>query len=135
MMSKNLKQIVEYLESAKVTENIGFVPIADPGDGGTLSPLVSSYCEIETTAADDVMDLDLPVFEGQTLVLMMVDDDGGDGVCTITVASALDGAGNDTITLTNVGESVTLRGLNTSGVLSWVVTGGSCSGGIYSLLS
>jgi hypothetical protein len=71
-----------------------------------------------TTAGAETRTLAAPGYVGQTLTLYM-QTDGGD--CVITVASAINQAGNNTITLNDAGDCITLRGVFTGAAMVWRV--------------
>ena len=80
--------------------------IPDPGDGGTFDVSRSGYCEI-TTAGAETRTLPDPTFRGQILDIVFVVDGGN---CVITASSPVNQTGNNTITLTDVGEHTRLVG-------------------------
>ena len=95
-----------------------FADIPDPGDGlaipahrGGIVKLVTAGAETRTLAAPTC-----PV--GSKLVLSF-DTDGGN--CVVTVASEVNVAANNTITLADVNECVTLQVVTESGALRWSV--------------
>jgi hypothetical protein len=78
----------------------------DPGNGGALE--VSRPCIIEiSTAGVETRTLPDPSFRGQAIDLVMVAD-GGD--CVIAANSPINQAGNNRITLDDVGDHVRLVG-------------------------
>lgn len=111
--------IGEYLSDIHVT------------DAGALT--VKSGVTVITTGGAETRTLAIPTSIGQDLTLMA----GATmtGAATITVASDIDENGNDTITLTNIGDMVRLIAVNDTGTLRWQYAGGSLAAGAYSLLS
>lgn len=103
---------------AEIYPNIGGVQIADPGNATKAIPVTrSGVCAI-TTAGAETRTLAIPSFVGQRITLCL-NVDGGD--CVITVASAINQAGNTTITLNDIGDTVALVGILRSGVRAWRV--------------
>lgn len=74
--------------------------IPDPGDAGTIDVSRSGYLEI-TTAGAETRTLPDPTFKGQILDIVFYSDGGN---CVITSSSPVNQTGNNTITLTDVGE-------------------------------
>jgi hypothetical protein len=101
------------------------VAIADPGNGGAIPVNRSGYVLIETTGAE-TRTLAIPTFIGQELMLNMKTD-GGD--CVVTVAAAMNAAGNTTITLDDVRDCIILRGrMGAAAALFWMpVVNDGCS--------
>ncbi len=75
----------------------------------------SGVCAL-TTAGAETRTLPIPAFVGQVLVLCL-NVDGGD--CVVTVASAINQAGNNTITLNDIGDTVMLVGVLRSATRAW----------------
>ena len=94
------------------------VLIADPGDGGAIPVIRSGHVPITTTGVDDTRTLAIPTLAGQKLVIGL-DVDAGDAV--ITVAAAINAAGNNTITIAAAGGYLTLEGIQVAGALVWRV--------------
>ncbi len=91
------------------------VAIADPGDGNAIPVTRSGSVAITTTGAE-TRTLAIPGLAGIELAISM-DVDGGDGV--ITVASAFNQTGNNTITLNDAGDIVLLKAVQVAGALVW----------------
>ena len=103
---------------AEIYPRITGVAIADPGNSTKAIPVTrSGVCAI-TTAGAETRTLAIPSFVGQRITLCL-NVDGGD--CVITVASAINQAGNTTITLNDIGDTVALVGILRSGVRAWRV--------------
>lgn len=103
---------------AEIYPNIGGVQIADPGNSTKAIPVTrSGVCAI-TTAGAETRTLAIPSFVGQRITLCL-NVDGGD--CVVTVASAINQTGNNTITLNDIGDTVALVGILRSGVRAWRV--------------
>jgi hypothetical protein len=101
---------------AEIYPNITGVQITDPGNSTKAIPVTrSGVCAI-TTAGAETRTLAIPSFVGQVLVLCL-NVDGGD--CVVTVASAINQAGNNTITLNDIGDTVMLVGVLRSGTRAW----------------
>jgi hypothetical protein len=93
--------------------------IADPGDAGAIPVLRSGNCAITTGAVGETRTLAAPGTPGLTLVLTH-DVDGG-GAAVITVASAIDQTGNNTITLADAGDLLVLMSAEVAGTPVWRV--------------
>lgn len=91
--------------------------ITDPGDAGAIPVTRSGTCAIVTAAAE-TRTLAIPTFVNQRLVLYLKTD-GGD--CVVTVASAINLAGNTHITLNDANDSVQLVGAYNGSALCWRV--------------
>jgi predicted RecA/RadA family phage recombinase len=104
---------VAVLDLVESTQNT----IADPGDAGAIPVTKSGVCAI-TTAAAETRTLAIPGHIGQILAISM-DVDGGD--CVITVAAAINQAGNTHITLNDAGDTVVLVGVQKAAGLVWRV--------------
>lgn len=92
------------------------VAVADPGDGGALPVTRSGTIAITTTGVDDTRTLAIPALAGTRLTLSL-DVDAGDAV--ITVASAANQAGNNTLTMADAGDIIELIAIQVGGVLAW----------------
>lgn len=77
MDSQTIDQRAKSLLNLIQDQPLNFIPMTDPGDGGTLSPSYSGYCEITPAAVDDVMTLSLPAFVGQEITLYCIDGTSG----------------------------------------------------------
>lgn len=93
------------------------VAIADPGDAGAI-PVTRSGSVPITTAAAETRTLAIPTFIGQELSISC---DVYVGNAVITVASAINQAGNTIITLNTAGDTVKLTAVQIGGVLAWRV--------------
>lgn len=91
--------------------------VTDPGDAGAIPVTASGYCPI-VTAGSETRTLAAPQFPGQVLDLY-IDTDGG--TCVITASAAINQAGNNTITMADVGDYIRLVGVTRAGVLRWQV--------------
>ncbi len=89
--------------------------IADPGNAGAIAVTASGVCNITTTGAE-TRTLAAPTFQGQRLNLSMTVD-GGDAV--LTVASAINQTGNNTITFNDAGDHVELVAVLIAAALRW----------------
>lgn len=97
---------------------------ADPGDAGAINVRVSSFVAIVTAGAE-TRTLAIPKYVGQRLVLFL-DTDGGD--CVITSAQAINGTGNNTITMNDARDAIHLVAITVGGALRWEVqTNSGCS--------
>lgn len=93
--------------------------IADPGDGEAI-PVTKSGTVNLVTAGAETRTLAIPTFEGQQLILNMKTD-GGNGV--VTVASAINATGNNTLTFADTSDYIWLIGINNNGTLAWRIVG------------
>lgn len=92
--------------------------IADPGNAGAIPVDESGTCAI-TTAGAETRTLAIPTFAGQEIAISMDVDGPGDAV--ITVAQAINQAGNTIITLNDAGDCIILKGVTIGGALRWRV--------------
>ncbi len=95
------------------------VAIADPGDGGAIPVTRSGTVALTTTGVDDTRTLAIPSAAGLVLTLALAVDAGN---AVITVASAINQAGNNTITMQDAGDVVTLTAVQVGAALAWRVT-------------
>jgi len=93
------------------------VLIADPGDASAI-PVTRSGNVAITTAGAETRTLAIPAIQGITLAISC-DVFVGNGV--ITVASAINQAGNTIITLNGAGDTVVLIAVQVAGALVWRV--------------
>lgn len=91
--------------------------ITDPGDAGAIPANANGVCEIVTAAAE-TRTLAIPARLGINLDIIM-HTDGGD--CVITVASAINQTGDNTITLGAVRDFIRLGSCKVGGALGWRV--------------
>ena len=91
--------------------------IADPGNAGAIPVTVSGYCPI-VTAGSETRTLAAPSFIGQEL-LLYIKTDGG--TCVITVASAINQTGNNTITMADVRDVIRLVAIESGSNKVWHV--------------
>lgn len=93
------------------------VAIADPGAAGAI-PVTRSGSVAITTAAAETRTIAIPSVAGVTLAITL-DVDGGD--CVITVASPINQAGNNTITMGDAGDTIVLTAVQVGGAKAWRV--------------
>ena len=91
--------------------------LTDPGNAGAI-PVTKSGSVPIVTAGAETRTLAIPTAIGQTLSIIMKTD-GGD--CVVTVASAINQAGNTIITLGDAGDNIHLIGVHTGTALAWRV--------------
>lgn len=91
--------------------------IADPGNAGAIPVTKSGYCPI-VTAGSETRTLAAPATIGQEL-LLYIKTDGG--TCVITVASAINQTGNNTITLADVRDVIRLVAIESGSNKVWHV--------------
>lgn len=92
--------------------------IADPGNGGAISVTVSGVCPL-TIAGSETRTLATPAFINQEIALICDVQSVGNGV--VTVASAINAAGNNTITFSAAKGMVLLKAMQVAGVKVWRV--------------
>lgn len=92
------------------------IAIADPGDAGAIPVTRSGSVAITTTGVVDTRTLAIPTFDNQRIVLSL-DVDAGDAV--VTVASAANQAGNNTLTMADAGDVIELIAVQVAGALVW----------------
>lgn len=92
--------------------------VADPANGNAIAVTHSGSCVLVSVGAAETRTLAIPTFLGQQISLFM-DTDGGDIV--ITVASAVNEAGNTTLTFAEIGEHIQLVAISIGGTLVWRV--------------
>ncbi len=98
--------------------------IADPGDAGAIPVTSSGYVPI-VTAGSETRTLAAPTFIGQEITLM-IDTDGG--VAVVTTASPVNQTGNNTLTMTEINDSIRLHAVTSTGsALVWRVV---CNDGV-----
>ena len=99
--------------------------IADPGTGAAIPVTASGVCAI-TCAAAETNTLAAPAFIGQEISLILDVDTAGARV--VTVASAINIGGDNTITLDNAGDFIALRCMQVAGVKVWRVVANEGAG-------
>lgn len=103
--------------SSLIVNNVTTTAIADPGNAGAIPVTGSGYVPI-VTAGSETRTLAAPTFIGQELVLY-VKTDGG--TCVITVASAINQTGNNTITMAEVRDVIKLVAIESGASKVWHV--------------
>lgn len=91
--------------------------IADPGDGGAISVDAPGFVNLVTGGAE-TRTVAAPSFQGQELQLDF-QTDGGD--CVITIATAVNQTGNNTLTFADAGDQIVLRAGRSGSNLRWRV--------------
>lgn len=89
--------------------------IADPGDGEAISVVGYGVCSVVTAGAE-TRTLAIPAFIGQTITICLKTD-GGDAV--VTTASAVNQTGNNTLTMADAGDEITLKAIENGAALAW----------------
>ena len=89
--------------------------ITDPGNAGAIPVTSSGSCMLTTTGAE-TRTIAIPTFVGQRLNIGF-DTDGGNVV--ITVAQAVNQAGNTVLTGADAGDHVSLEAITVGGALRW----------------
>jgi hypothetical protein len=92
--------------------------IPDPGNAGAISVATDGVCAI-TTAGAETSTLAAPTFVGQELCIIC--DTQAVGARVITVASAINKAGNTIITLAAAKDMIALKAMTVAGVKVWRV--------------
>lgn len=106
---------LEALATEMLPTNMRNALIADPGDGNAIPVVRSGLCTM-TSAGAETRTLAIPSVIGSKLVLSF-DVDGGDIV--LTVASAANQTGNNTLTFADAGDYIILHCIQVAGVLAW----------------
>ena len=110
--------------SSKTAAGAATNAITDPGNAGAIAVTANGVCNI-TTAGAETRTLAIPTYVGQELMIGL-DTDGGD--CVITVASAINQTGNNTITLNDAGDNIFLKARTVGGTRRWsVVSNDGCT--------
>jgi predicted RecA/RadA family phage recombinase len=104
---------IAILSLSQMSSNV----IADPGNAGAIPVAAAGVVEIVTAGAE-TRTLAAPSFIGQVLEICMKTD-GGD--CVITCATTVNQTGNNTITLNDAGDCVTLIAKQNGANLRWSV--------------
>lgn len=99
--------------------------IADPGDGQAIPVTASGSIPI-TTAGAETNTMAIPTFVGQQISLICDVYAAGDRV--VTVASAINQTGNNTITFGAAADFIVLTAAQLGGVLVWRVTANDGAG-------
>jgi hypothetical protein len=105
----------------KATRAVEPGQIADPGDAGRITAITDGYVLLVTAHAGpgETRTLTDPIYVGQTLDLFF-ETDGGD--CVITADTAVNQAGNTSLTFADGGDHLRLcGGRDGSGGLAWRV--------------
>lgn len=108
-----LRSVYSHVPRAGSVTNL----ITDPGNAGAIPVTASGYCPI-VTAGSETRTLAVPSFIGQEL-LLYIKTDGG--TCVVTVASAINQTGNNTITMAEVRDVIRLVAIESGSSLVWHV--------------
>ena len=95
-----------------------FADIPDPGDAAAIPAHLGGVVKLVTAGAE-TRTLAAPTCPVGSKLVLALDTDGGN--CVITVTSAFNVAANNTITLADVSECVTLQVITKAGALRWSV--------------
>lgn len=106
-----------HIPATLIVNNVTTSAIADPGNAGAIPVTGSGYVPI-VTAGSETRTLAAPAFIGQEL-LIYVKTDGG--TCVITVASAINQTGNNTITMADVRDVIRLVAIESGSSKVWHV--------------
>lgn len=102
--------------------------LPDPGNGQAISLQRGGIFDIVTGASGETNTLAAPPKEGYIVGFTLITDGGGDRV--ITVASAINAAGNTIMTFNDAGDTIVLISVKhsaTKGVYRWKVL---CNDGV-----
>lgn len=104
---------------AALQEMFAFIPtvLEDPGDGEAIPVTRSGVCALTTGGSGETRTLADPDQAGLFLTLTLDVDGGGDAV--VTVATAFNDTGNDTITFADAGETLSLVATQIDGNPVW----------------
>lgn len=108
---------VAFFLSGAVGQGTSRTLITDPGNAGAISVLQSGYCPI-VTAGSETRTLAAPTFIGQEITLYVKTDGGS---CVVTVASAVNQTGNNTLTMNDVRDVIILRAIESGASKVWMV--------------
>lgn len=97
----------------------GIAVIADPGDAGAIPVTRSGNVALTTGASGETRTLADPGSVGLNLDISLDVDGGGDAV--VTAATAVNQTGNNTITLNDAGDTISLRSVQVGGSPVWRV--------------
>lgn len=92
---------------------------ADPGTGQAIPVTRSATFALTTGASGETNTLAAPSFQGQLITLVLQVDGGGNRV--ITSAVPINQTGNNTITLADAHDCITLQGIYSAGAARWHV--------------
>lgn len=114
---ETVDMLLLHVPASLVVNNFTTTAIADPGNAGAIPVTQSGYCPI-VTAGSETRTLAAPSFIGQEL-LLYIKTDGG--TCVITVASAINQTGNNTITMAEVRDVIRLVAIESGSSKVWHV--------------
>ena len=92
-------------------------PITDPGAGGAIPVTRSGTCELASTGAE-TRTLAAPTFLGQRITLAFKSDGGN---ITVTCATGLNQAGNNTAVCADAGDILVVEAIGTALTFAWRV--------------
>lgn len=95
------------------------IELADPGDGAAIPVTGSATLMLTIGAGAETNTLAIPTFVGQRMVITCGSIAGG--TRAITSASAINAAGNTTMTFNAARDNCELRGVKVGGVLAWEI--------------
>ena len=110
----NLEVVGDLIAPQLITEEID-----DPGDGGAIPVTTSGTLLLESGASGETRTLAIPTFVGQRMSIAFDTDGGGD--IAITVAQAVNQAGNTTLTGADAGDHISLEAITVGGAYRWRV--------------
>ena len=101
--------------------NLNTLKVTDPGNAGAIPvTAVNMVCNMVSAGAGETRTLADPKFVGQTCTLTHDTDGGG---ITVTAASVINKAGNNTMEFAHLRDSALLVAVTAGGALRWQLFG------------
>jgi hypothetical protein len=94
--------------------------VPDPGNAGAIANNLSGSLALTYGAGAETRTLANPIVVGQVIAISVAS--AGAGTCAITVAGAINQAGNTVMTFNNVADFIQLTAINRGGNLRWQVS-------------
>ena len=94
--------------------------IADPGTGVAIPVTQSGFCDLTVGTGAETNTMAIPTFLGQQISI--VNGTNGGGTRTVTVAQAINQAGNTKMAFGAAADAITLTAFSIAGALRWRVT-------------
>lgn len=111
-VSRDLVVTGDLISKVLITEEI-----TDPGDGAAIPVTSSGSLMLTSGGSGETRTLAIPTFVGQRLSIGFDTDGGGD--IAITVAAAVNQAGNTTLTGADAGDHISLEAITVGGSYLW----------------
>lgn len=102
-----------------VTSGLGHA-ITDPGSGAAIPVTASGQISLTTGTGAETNTMAIPAFIGEQIGIIL--GTAGGGTRTITVASAINQAGNTKMAFTQANDAIILTSFSSAGTLLWRVT-------------